>query len=398
MEEQIMKRLMKWLLPCICLVTLATGCSDSDGEGTPERQGKPIAELTPDENKKELENIGMNLLSKINPDDHAELLKTIARFDEIIPSPEIYSVLKSVGKVCADTDLSEMVSLASTRFAVVDMSYGIWEYNESTSRWDNKETGQKGEVTYKFKVDGTAATIHATYSDKTIRFEGRTVPVGVNMKVTLEATTLAELNSSINMNEAATQISVNSSLSASGYLFGVVADINNNNSESMAVVTFSKDGEVLVSLDANGIFDSNLRFDPPLKSAAGELRIMDDLRVNLSCSDLQKIIEEDEKGDDPTYEAYHKRMANLYNQYIHGELRYAESEYVVANIAFQAYAEDYNGNGIIDDEMDWNIEPLIVFSQDGSKYSFDDYFSEVKFQSLLEQCEALINKYVKLLK
>lgn len=388
---------MKWLLPCVCLVTLATGCSDSDGEGTPERQGKPITELTPDENKKELENIGMNLLSKINPDDHAVLLKTIARFDEIIPSPEIYSVLKSVGKVCADTDLSEMVSLASTRFAVVDMSYGTWEYNESTSQWDNKETGQKGEVTYKFKVDGTAATIHATYSDKTIRFEGRTVPVGVSMKVTLGTDTLAELNSSINMNEAETQISVNSSLSASGYLFGVVADINNNNSESMAVVTFSKDGEVLVSLDANGIFDSNLRFDPPLKSAAGELRIMDDLRVNLSCSDLQKIIEEDRKND-PTYEAYHKRMADVYNQYIHGELRYAESEYVVANIAFQAYAEDDNGDGIINDNDDWNIEPLIVFSQDGSKYSFDDYFSEVKFQSLLEQCEALVNKYVKLLK
>lgn len=397
MEEQIMKRLMKWLLPCVCLVTLATGCSDSDGEGTPERQGKPITELTPDENKKELENIGMNLLSKINPDDHAVLLKTIARFDEIIPSPEIYSVLKSVGKVCADTDLSEMVSLASTRFAVVDMSYGTWEYNESTSQWDNKETGQKGEVTYKFKVDGTAATIHATYSDKTIRFEGRTVPVGVSMKVTLGTDTLAELNSSINMNEAETQISVNSSLSASGYLFGVVADINNNNSESMAVVTFSKDGEVLVSLDADGIFDSNLRFDPPLKSAAGELRIMDDLRVNLSCSDLQKIIEEDRKND-PTYEAYHKRMADVYNQYIHGELRYAESEYVVANIAFQAYAEDDNGDGIINDNDDWNIEPLIVFSQDGSKYSFDDYFSEVKFQSLLEQCEALVNKYVKLLK
>lgn len=392
-----MKRLMKWLLPCVCLVTLATGCSDSDGEGTPERQGKPITELTPDENKKELENIGMNLLSKINPDDHAVLLKTIARFDEIIPSPEIYSVLKSVGKVCADTDLSEMVSLASTRFAVVDMSYGTWEYNESTSQWDNKETGQKGEVTYKFKVDGTAATIHATYSDKTIRFEGRTVPVGVSMKVTLGTDTLAELNSSINMNEAETQISVNSSLSASGYLFGVVADINNNNSESMAVVTFSKDGEVLVSLAANGIFDSNLRFDPPLKSAAGELRIMDDLRVNLSCSDLQKIIEEDRKND-PTYEAYHKRMADVYNQYIHGELRYAESEYVVANIAFQAYAEDDNGDGIINDNDDWNIEPLIVFSQDGSKYSFDDYFSEVKFQSLLEQCEALVNKYVKLLK
>lgn len=388
---------MKWLLPCVCLVTLATGCSDSDGEGTPERQGKPITELTPDENKKELENIGMNLLSKINPDDHAVLLKTIARFDEIIPSPEIYSVLKSVGKVCADTDLSEMVSLASTRFAVVDMSYGTWEYNESTSQWDNKETGQKGEVTYKFKVDGTAATIHATYSDKTIRFEGRTVPVGVSMKVTLGTDTLAELNSSINMNEAETQISVNSSLSASGYLFGVVADINNNNSESMAVVTFSKDGEVLVSLAANGIFDSNLRFDPPLKSAAGELRIMDDLRVNLSCSDLQKIIEEDRKND-PTYEAYHKRMADVYNQYIHGELRYAESEYVVANIAFQAYAEDDNGDGIINDNDDWNIEPLIVFSQDGSKYSFDDYFSEVKFQSLLEQCEALVNKYVKLLK
>lgn len=397
MEELYMKRLMKWLLPCVCLVTLATGCSDSDGEGTPERQGKPITELTPDENKKELENIGMNLLSKINPDDHAVLLKTIARFDEIIPSPEIYSVLKSVGKVCADTDLSEMVSLASTRFAVVDMSYGTWEYNESTSQWDNKETGQKGEVTYKFKVDGTAATIHATYSDKTIRFEGRTVPVGVSMKVTLGTDTLAELNSSINMNEAETQISVNSSLSASGYLFGVVADINNNNSESMAVVTFSKDGEVLVSLAANGIFDSNLRFDPPLKSAAGELRIMDDLRVNLSCSDLQKIIEEDRKND-PTYEAYHKRMADVYNQYIHGELRYAESEYVVANIAFQAYAEDDNGDGIINDNDDWNIEPLIVFSQDGSKYSFDDYFSEVKFQSLLEQCEALVNKYVKLLK
>ena len=102
----------------------------------------------------------MNLLSKINPDDHAVLLKTIARFDEIIPSPEIYSVLKSVGKVCADTDLSEMVSLASTRFAVVDMSYGTWEYNESTSQWDNKETGQKGEVTYKFKVDGTAYTCY----------------------------------------------------------------------------------------------------------------------------------------------------------------------------------------------------------------------------------------------
>lgn len=388
---------MKWLLPCFCLMAFITSCgSDNDGDG-PGRQGKPISELTPDENKKELENIGLNLLSKINPEDHVALGKTIAKFEEItsysvVEEPGIMNMLKSINTVCAKTDLSEMLALASTRTTVDEFLYGIWEYNESNSGWDRKEVGGPGEVEYRFKVERTAASIKANYSEATIDFENEAIPISLGLQVSLGNEKLAEFALAMDPKptfDMPTEVGVNCVLNAGGYLFGVDATLQESGTSSV-VTSFAKDNEVLLSFNTYG--KTAFNDDIPVKNAEAELRILNDLSVTVSCSNVQKCYEKINALDWQSTESDYRECAQVINQYTSGELRYVESDYVVAKVMFEAYNDDINGDGVVNDN-DWDIETLIVFSQDGSKHSFDSYFDEVGFQSLLVKAAELTKRY-----
>ena len=56
-----------------------TACTDDEGK---QSSG---TNLTPDEHKEKLENIGLEVLGKINPADHERLLNAIDNFARLVP-------------------------------------------------------------------------------------------------------------------------------------------------------------------------------------------------------------------------------------------------------------------------------------------------------------------------
>lgn len=91
------------------------------------------------------------------------------------------------------------------------------------------------------------------------------------------------------------------------------------------------------------------------------------------------------------------KEAEIYNKYIKAELRYTGSDDVIATFGFQRYLEDFydwSDGGY----EDWGIGPIIILTQDDSKYSFEEYFDDnVSVQKLIDEVEDFGDQYEKYL-
>ena len=71
---------------------------------------------------------------------------------------------------------------------------------------------------------------------------------------------------------------------------------------------------------------------------------------------------------------------------------YAGEGSAFASIETQAYLSyEYNYGDIHIENYD--IEPVIVFASDASRYSFDEYFNEADFANFVQNFRALYDQY-----
>ena len=76
-----------------------------------------------------------------------------------------------------------------------------------------------------------------------------------------------------------------------------------------------------------------------------------------------------------------------YNEYLKGEMYYTNGDNVIARFNMQAY----------DDSDEWgeyyDIEPIITFASDNSKFSFESYFDDISFEKLVDKVEDLGDEF-----
>lgn len=412
-----MRKLFKWVLPCLCMTALTVGCNDDNGE--PERQGKPVTELTPDENKKELEDIGRKLLSKVTPADHETLILTATRFIEISDELEIESkaprnvpaVMQTISAICSKSDLGKMLTFtrSSSDLYKAAQYYGIYTYNETTKVWDRTNSDDRLEFRYKFNSKDAVIKLVASGNETNVEInddEQVAIPENVSLVATLGATELCKVTVATQLDNNQHTARVEAELSASGYTFHVVTDASG--SVISGICYLGKGDEILIAAQAevngkNMTNPSDDDIDNPqnmFRKASTQISILDDMNISASCSDIKGLADEldnidhsgDQNGNKYNDEKSTKAEANLYNKYMAVDMRYNGSDAVIAKFNFQAYL-DYSYSYNDHSREYWEIEPIITFTQDNSSYSMDDYFDETSFQSLIDMAEDLYDEY-----
>lgn len=92
----------------------------------------------------------------------------------------------------------------------------------------------------------------------------------------------------------------------------------------------------------------------------------------------------DEEDDEKTY---CDKLCDLLNKRTDIVLFYNDTNEKIAEVVFQTAWYDYDEYGYYD------IEPIILFP-DGSKFAFEDYFTESAFGDLIEELENIANEFM----
>ncbi|MDE5762345.1 MAG: hypothetical protein K2H68_02395 [Bacteroidales bacterium] len=103
------------------------------------------------------------------------------------------------------------------------------------------------------------------------------------------------------------------------------------------------------------------------------------------------------KNDDSFREKapYNMELALLFNNFLKVDMYYGDSKSVQAQMKWEASShdeEDWDGNT----HQIWDCAPIVYFPIDESSYNFGKYFTEKRFNTVINAAEDLLKKYIRL--
>ncbi|MBD5397036.1 hypothetical protein HDR62_02690 [bacterium] len=92
---------------------------------------------------------------------------------------------------------------------------------------------------------------------------------------------------------------------------------------------------------------------------------------------------------------YNMEMAKLLNKFLKVDMYYGDNKSVQAQMMWEAsFYDDEDWNG--DKHQIWDCDPVVYFPIDGSSYNFGEYFTEKRFNTVINTAEELVKKYIRL--
>ena len=205
----------------------------------------------------------------------------------------------------------------------------------------------------------------------------------------LTASTLVELNNGYKFNVSQVAYNGNNKTSVSFDM--------SKNGESLASVAFSSDISGIPSCNIDAMVSGNIDEDDfnnsNMKNVYVKLDIMGKLQIQGTLSDVRKftdyINEADDNDDD---EKTFKSFVNQANSLANFNLFYDGKSTKQATVTLEAFEEE-SWNGM----KYWYMEPMLNF-YDGSSYStFDAFFNDKDFKSVIDAFEKLADNYASLI-
>lgn len=133
-----------------------------------------------------------------------------------------------------------------------------------------------------------------------------------------------------------------------------------------------------------------------VKEASMYMDIMGKVQVVGKCDKFEDlydaIIDLEEADDENDFKKYERNLAQINGTYSI-TLHYDNTETVQANVELEAYEEESEWE---DGYTYFEVHPVLVFAADGSRYSFEDYFTESSFSDLIEAAEDLAADFEKM--
>ncbi len=401
--------------------------------------------LTPNESRAKLEKIGRELITIANPDRQKELLNVINEFYLIAEDLEIQygeapakaanaflqPMLQACkGNVKAAADYSVV---KDTYYIGLDEALGIYTHNGAS--WTYEESDKVLEL--RFKVDGQNTVFSVVPSGQTYEYsvvdkwEGSIsgtkyedtyivkVPGTINGSVTKGTETLASL--SVNgQYKVGGQEPVFSDVKLIMGPYDITAHAYVGTENVISRVIFKVDGRTILNTkaEAKGNFnldpDFYLNEDPEIDTYTGFIGLSSveivakvlDLRLFAQSSGIPDFernfinLMEAASDQDSGFSGYGtpytlsqnhvKKMASLINNNITNGASY-ENGPVFAKVEFIAQYYDYlyfQGHTV----PGYDLEPVLVFEDDGAKFSFYDFFDENIFFNVIDDYEALLDQ------
>ena len=205
----------------------------------------------------------------------------------------------------------------------------------------------------------------------------------------LTASTLVELNNGYKFNVSQVAYNGNNKTSVSFDM--------SKNGESLASVAFSSDISGIPSCNIDAMVSGNIDEEDfnnsNMKNVYVKLDIMSKLQIQGTLSDVRKFTDyineaDDNDDDEKTFKSY----VNQANSLANFNLFYDGKSTKQATVTLEAFEEE-SWNGI----KYWYMEPMLNF-YDGSSYStFDAFFNDKDFKSVIDAFEKLADNYASLI-
>ena len=205
----------------------------------------------------------------------------------------------------------------------------------------------------------------------------------------LTASTLVELNNGYKFNVSQVVYKGNNQTSVSFDM--------SKNGESLASVAFSSDISGIPSCNIDAMVSGNIDEEDfnnsNMKNVYVKLDIMGKLQIQGTLSDVRKFTDyineaDDNDDDEKTFKSY----VNQANSLANFNLFYDGKSTKQATVTLEAFEEE-SWNGM----KYWYMEPMLNF-YDGSSYStFDAFFNDKDFKSVIDAFEKLADNYASLI-
>ena len=421
---QIMKKLYS-ILACLWAASFClTACSD---EGTKESAS---TNLTPDEHKEKLEDIGLAVLSKVKPEDHKTLLTTIDKFIEYVDNSDLdlernedvqaaVNLARTMGDICSCTDAAKLMAFArsgNNDLYTAAQYAKVYTYNNNNGTWTSAPASDNT-LEFRFPVNNQQAVLKATASgnetlvdlfddEDGIHYQAL-IPEKATASFTLDGQALGDAAVTVAVNNESRTADVACTFNANGYEFN--ANVHADKSNATANFSTVIKGETLLTATANisgnnmtdegqingtvnGTYDAEEMFN----GADVEILVNNEARIIASCSNVNNFIklidklEDEYSWEEQTEQEYNDKLADAYNQYNKAELYYTDGDNVIARITMQSYMEE---NPYYSEETYYDIEPVITFVSDDSSFSIESYFDDISFNDLITSAEDLGEAY-----
>lgn len=144
-----------------------------------------------------------------------------------------------------------------------------------------------------------------------------------------------------------------------------------------------KDGQTLftMSLTAQDVKATNDSWNKTGKTDVS-VDILGAMQVKGSCSDLKALSDYLDEAAGTENESTMKSYISKANALLDLGLYFGGGSYKQATVELRCFKDEY----------DWGYEPVIVFS-DGSSYSFENYFNETDFKTVIDTFNRLIDDF-----
>ena len=315
---------------------------------------------------------------------------------------------------------------------------GIYTYDDNTNEWDKQLGGNYIEA--RFNYDGKSCIAKVEYSGNEYNYvmkdsaynKMETVVIPEEIYITLQEAGSNMVSIQINTikcNQDTKEYEVNINMEMAES-YNIDAEITDTDKAANSNIVFSVNNENLITAtvkaegnrfsDFEDVFDENLEKEDLDNSVIYVSILNGQVQYKMSLDNSNGLLndmdfdgyyylsEEYDSYLDSTYvisisskeEALAKaeKAANSANTYFINKLYFDNSTYSTS-CKWQPIFYDY-GNNIIENEWgtskweagEWDIEPVIEFSN-GTTYSMDDYFTDIRFSSLINTYNELISRF-----
>lgn len=444
------------LAGCLGMVTACGDDNDGTKDGDDNGGGNVVENIvTADDAQREIDRVGKELIRKIDADKLKPVIE-LARFcdsefnndyDEPVwvypeehplnPDYGVRAIMRHISAT-AQGDFAGVVSLKRIvkTYALGD-AFGIYTWDEDDCDW--VKTPSTSELTFKFNHEGKACVVNVTKSGTEYTFTTRDDYNGIDQRIKIPATTVATVTEggvqlaklTVNVpecNQGGKNYKLNARLEVSDYTIEGEASDNNSSvfatcymsagSERLAEGVFNVTGNKLA--DDEAFADDNVEVKD-LHTGKGTITLLNSISLNAEVDNTAGLSDKldyqmewyhseyfdsymsepsiYDDGDAATVEADARAAADAANKDARSSLTFVNGSYV-APVEWEAYLSysyswdnpGYDGYYSRGNYGGWDIRPVIRFDN-GSRYTFDDYFTAVRFSSLISAFESLARDF-----
>lgn len=417
-----MKKLFLFVALFATTALSVVSCNKNGGDAGIEISGD--SKLTPGEHKARMEEIAIDFIDSFNVNDVEELvyeLYDLADYLEWGDFPDYYGeMMNNLARGAEELSIVELGSFVTraTEDFVIDINdpdlnpYAghSYTFNEDWYEWTE---GQANSNTIEFIWNHAKATlkwsgekkVEFEYPDEDINYVVY-VPKTITLTVTIDGVEHLVVTVNPNITSSNTMAPSTEVRLYGGYVIKVSGELNNKGVghnasiekngkslySSVVAITVDDFNDVdnwLKECNSDDYYGYYAEIDPDffkdnLKNGTVQINIME--LTLYAKGDFRGVIEEIEKIDAIDDEKkFYKKLCDLVNDKVKAVALYNDTNERVADVVMQVASDDgWDG-------LEYYVEPILLFP-DGSKYAFEDYFTEHAFGDLIDRIEEIVEE------